>query len=84
MIDRGARNLVLTSRRGANEKCWDLATRMSAYKATIAVHQCDVASEDDVRKLINTISQEMPPIKGIIHSAMVLHVSRSSNLKRDY
>ena len=80
MIDRGARNLVLTSRRGANEKCQKLLTRMSAYNATIAVHQCDIASEDDVRRLVNRISQEMPPIKGVIHSAMVLHVSRDFNL----
>ena len=51
--------------------------RAEAYNATIAVHQCDVGNEDDVKTLVGRISQEMPAIKGVVHSAMVLHVGET-------
>ena len=56
--------------------------RAKAYDATIAVHQCDVGSEDDVKTLVEKISQEMPAINGVIHSAMVLHVGETLYLDR--
>ena len=77
MIERGARNLVLVSRGGANEKLGGLMTKAEAYNATMTVHQCDVGSEDDVQTLVKKISRDMPAIKGVIHSAMVLHVGET-------
>ena len=76
MIEKGARNLALVSRSGGvnNEKLGGLMARAEAYNATIAVHQCDVGNADDVKTLVGRISQEMPAIKGVVHSAMVLHV----------
>ena len=75
MVNRGARNIALVSRSGINQRTQALMMNMEARNAKIAVYQCDVGNKDDVIRLIETISQEMPSIKGVIHSAMVLHVS---------
>lgn len=82
MIEKGARNLALISRSGLNEKLGGLMARATACNATIAVHKCDVANEDEVKTLFEKIQQEMPPIRGIIHSAMVLHVGETLYLDR--
>ncbi|KAI1736601.1 ketoacyl-synt-domain-containing protein [Xylaria scruposa] len=73
MVSRGARHLVLVSRSGtATGKVEDLIKEAAMVGAEVVVRQCDVARPDDVEELINFRLEGMPPIRGLIHGAMVL------------
>ena len=52
--------------------------KMQAQDARITVRACDVGNQKDVEDLVAQVSSEMPSIKGVIHSAMVLHASERS------
>jgi NADP-dependent 3-hydroxy acid dehydrogenase YdfG len=76
MIENGAKNLVLLSRSGALKgKAKDQMEALNAVGSNIVVRRCDVADRADVEALIQTGLVDMPPVRGIIHGAMVLHVS---------
>ncbi|GIJ86782.1 polyketide synthase [Aspergillus pseudoviridinutans] len=78
MISRGARNLVLLSRSAAkSEKTAALAEELrEAGCSRVLPVSCDVANEDDVARAIQVCAQEgLPPIRGVIHAAFVLHDS---------
>jgi len=73
MVEQGARHLVLASRRGAQtDEAQQALARMHQQGAEIAEAQLDVANRDQVAVLIDRIERNMPPLRGIIHSAMVL------------
>jgi enoyl-[acyl-carrier-protein] reductase (NADH) len=42
--------------------------------ASIYVKQCDVAEDISVARLMQELQSTLPPIRGIIHAAMVLKV----------
>ncbi len=73
MVERGARHLVLMSRSGApsveNRPAFD-ALRESA--ADVVVFKGDVGDEDDVRRMLGEIRENLPPLRGVVHAAMVL------------
>src|SRR5262249_23959126 len=72
MIDRGARNIALESRRSTSD---ELQTKISHWEeqgATVRVFQTDVTREDEVQNLIAGIEQSLPPLRGIIHAAGVI------------
>lgn len=73
MVSRGARNLVLVSRSGtATGKVKELIEEAAEVGAEIVIRQCDVANPADVEELINFGLDDMPPVRGLIHGAMVL------------
>ncbi|CAG8978751.1 hypothetical protein HYALB_00011512 [Hymenoscyphus albidus] len=73
MMSKGARSIVLLSRSGsATGKVAELITEAAELGATITVLPCDVASKEAVDKLISTDLVSLPPIRGVIHAAMVL------------
>lgn len=75
LAQQGAKSIALLSRSGrasANAKV--LTDEYSSTDVNIAVLQCDVGEKDQVRKVIEVCAQSMPPIRGVIHGAMVLHV----------
>ncbi|KAI0490355.1 ketoacyl-synt-domain-containing protein [Xylaria cf. heliscus] len=73
MVSRGARHLVLVSRSGsATGKVKELIEEVAAVGAEVIVRRCDVAKPDDVEELINFGLEGMPPVRGLIHGAMVL------------
>ncbi|KAI0443526.1 ketoacyl-synt-domain-containing protein [Xylaria telfairii] len=73
MVNRGARHLVLVSRSGsATGKVKELIEEAAAAGAEVIVRQCDVANPYDVEELINFGLEGMPPVRGLIHGAMVL------------
>ncbi|MGK7875122.1 MAG: SDR family NAD(P)-dependent oxidoreductase [Xenococcaceae cyanobacterium] len=67
MVDKGAKNLVLVSRRGvlAPSKLEEL----EKAGAEVVIAQADVADEEQIGKVIREIKQ---PLRGIIHAAGVL------------
>ena len=84
MINRGARNIVLVSRgTSPSGKVKELINEASELGATIVVRRCDVVNPADVEELIAHGLEGMPPIKGVIHGAMVLRVSSDHASFRD-
>lgn len=75
LVQQGATSIALLSRSGHTSV--NAKTMKDEYLSTgvnVSVLQCDVADEDQVRTVIEHCSKFMPPIRGIIHGAMVLHV----------
>lgn len=75
LAQQGAKSIVLLSRSGptsANAK--NLTKEYSCSDINISVLQCDVGDADQVRNVMEVCSQSMPPIRGVVHGAMVLHV----------
>ena len=79
MISRGARTLVLVSRSGsATGKVKELITEAEKSGANVVVRRCNVADPVEVGELVEYGLEDLPPVRGVVHGAMVLHVSRSS------
>ena len=84
MVEKGARHVILVSRSGlAKETVTNLIEKLSALGANIVVRRCDVGEKEDVEKLVAEVSREMPPIRGVIHAAMVLRVSTSCSIQEN-
>lgn len=74
-VEKGARHIVLVSRSGAmTEKIHSLIDELSTSGAEILIRRCDITDREQVEALVQGM-QDMPPIKGVIHGAMVLRVS---------
>ncbi|KAI1081150.1 ketoacyl-synt-domain-containing protein [Whalleya microplaca] len=73
MVDHGARYIVLVSRSG--EKGTELQQCMDELRdrATLVVRACDIASEEEVFRLVGECIEALPQICGVVHAAMVLH-----------
>jgi NADPH:quinone reductase-like Zn-dependent oxidoreductase len=75
MVQQGARHIVLLSRGGVVTDELEYLINDSADEgSSIYVKACDVADEASVAKVVNECQSEMPPIRGVIHAAMVLRV----------
>ncbi|KAF8858215.1 ketoacyl-synt-domain-containing protein [Acephala macrosclerotiorum] len=74
MVEKGAQNIVLLSRSGkVTNKVAELIEEAKTVNANIIVKSCDVADKSAVEKFITEDLSSLPPIKGVIHAAMVLH-----------
>ncbi|KAL8706673.1 MAG: hypothetical protein Q9201_000307 [Fulgogasparrea decipioides] len=73
LVQQGAKSIALLSRSGHASAHAGLTNEYSAIDVNVSVMQCDVGDEDQVRKVMERCSQSMPPIRGVIHGAMVLH-----------
>jgi NAD(P)-dependent dehydrogenase (short-subunit alcohol dehydrogenase family) len=74
MVERGARNLILLSRRGSDDPSSNsFCETLQALDVTVLTPRCDISNYDSV---INAISacEAMPPIRGCIQGAMILKV----------
>ncbi|KAJ5516813.1 polyketide synthase/peptide synthetase [Penicillium freii] len=70
MIRRGARYIVLSSRRPKVSDEW--LQSMKELGATVRVIPCDVTSRIDVEEVYNTIKNNLPSVAGVAQGAMVL------------
>jgi len=80
MAEHGARNLVLSSRSGPREESLADIEQMRAAGVNVVDARCDVTRSADVTALIRRIQKDLPPLKGIIHGAMVLDDEFLANL----
>ena len=69
LLEQGARQLILTSRRPDAAKAE--ALRAAWPEASIEVIPADIASAEDVGRLFERIA-ELPPLRGVMHAAGVL------------
>jgi len=81
MVDGGARHLVLMGRRGDDE---DEARRavmeLRHAGAEVTVARADVTRPEDVARVVLDIERSMPPLRGVVHAAMVLEDCLLANL----
>ncbi|PFH62881.1 hypothetical protein XA68_11437 [Ophiocordyceps unilateralis] len=73
MVQRGAKHIVLLSRGGRmTAELAQLSEECQQLGATITVKPCNVANEGSVRQVVEDCTRSLPPIRGVIHAAMVL------------
>jgi acyl transferase domain-containing protein/NADPH:quinone reductase-like Zn-dependent oxidoreductase/NAD(P)-dependent dehydrogenase (short-subunit alcohol dehydrogenase family)/SAM-dependent methyltransferase/acyl carrier protein len=73
MVAKGARHLVLTGRSGAaSEAARTAVAAMREAGAEVRIVQADVTDAAQVSALLEGIRDTMPPLKGVLHAAMVL------------
>lgn len=73
MVDHGARNLVLLSRSGARDAAVvELIESLRQTGARVIEARGDVTRPQDLEKVVAMISQDLPPLFGVVHGAMVL------------
>jgi NAD(P)-dependent dehydrogenase (short-subunit alcohol dehydrogenase family) len=78
MVKNGAKNIVLLSRSGVlRGKPKEQTDALNEAGANVVVRRCDVTNRADVKELVSEGLSGMPPVRGIIHGAMVLHVSQT-------
>lgn len=72
MASQGARHLALLSRSGPKGAAVEELKQLRGMGVTIADLRVDVTSQADVEQAVDTIRQQLPPLRGVIHGAMVL------------
>jgi acyl transferase domain-containing protein/SAM-dependent methyltransferase/acyl carrier protein len=73
LVENGARHLVLVGRRGIHSpECEQAVETLRKLGAEVVVAQADVSQNDQVAGVLAQIAQSMPPLRGIMHAAMVL------------
>ncbi len=84
MASRGAGTLVLLSRRGAQtEEARQAVAAIEQLGARVIVRAADVSQAEDVSRILAEIDSDLPPLRGVIHAAMVLEDALLINLDRD-
>lgn len=68
----GAGQVVVTSRRPADEATQQFFETLRSNSCEIVVQQADVSSPDDVAELIGRFGSELKPLRGMLHIAGVL------------
>jgi acyl transferase domain-containing protein/surfactin synthase thioesterase subunit len=72
LINRGAKHLVLTGRNADSKAAQAMLRTAKDNGAALHVVAADISREEDVRRLTGMIGNELPPLKGVVHSAGVL------------
>lgn len=77
MVSKGARNLVLLSRRDVsiNSELVSFVHGLQSRGTTVYCPKCDVADAESLATVLEYCRANMPPIKGCIQAAMELRVS---------
>lgn len=53
----------------------ELVDELKGRGVKVIVYACDIGEEEQVTSMINYIQETMPPIRGVLHGAMVNRVS---------
>ena len=78
MSSKGARHIVLASRSASvNEKTQTLIDQLTPSGTQVIVRPCDASNKMSIEKLVKEDLRDMPPVRGVVHGAMVLRVRSS-------
>ena len=84
MVDRGAGNLVLSGRREVpSPEAKEMISELKSRGANVVVMRADITDADDVRSVLRSIDEQLPRLRGVIHTAMVLEDRLLVDLDRD-
>jgi NADPH:quinone reductase-like Zn-dependent oxidoreductase len=78
MIERGAKNILITSRNAVSHpNAAKLVQEAKLEGCNVYVRNCDISSEKSLVNLLGECAKIMPPVRGVIQAAMHLNVSYS-------
>jgi len=81
LVEHGARNLVLLGRRGSETPgASEAVEELVAQGARAEVRSCDVTDAKALDKVIKWVCDAMPPLRGVLHAAMVIDDRLIGNL----
>ena len=83
MSREGARHFVLTGRGGAKGTAEEGVRLLRERGVRVEVMRADVAHADDVRRVLRKLRATMPPLRGVVHAAMVLDDAPLVELDRE-
>lgn len=72
MVEQGAKNLVLTGRRGVTNTTQEAINQLQQAGTKVLVVKADVSNPGDVAQVLEEIKTTLPPLRGIFHAAGVL------------
>ncbi|WP_324783473.1 type I polyketide synthase [Streptomyces sp. H51] len=72
MVEQGARHLVLLGRRGEHEALLPELEALRAKGASVHALRADIADRARLSKVLDWVRQNLPPLAGVINSAVVL------------
>jgi phthiocerol/phenolphthiocerol synthesis type-I polyketide synthase C len=73
LADRGARHLILLSRRGAaSDEAQTALARLERRGVHVMARACDVTDKTALASVLEQAARELPPLKGVVHAAMVI------------
>ncbi len=72
LAKRGAGHLVLTSRRGPDESARAVIEAIEATGSKVHVMTGDVSRADEVSRVLATLRDALPPLRGVVHTAAVV------------
>ncbi|MBD2522077.1 type I polyketide synthase [Nostoc sp. FACHB-133] len=72
MVERRARYLALMARSQPTPAALEVLQTLETAGAKIKVLQADISQAEEVARAIAQLDQDMPPLRGVIHSAAVL------------
>jgi short-subunit dehydrogenase len=75
MAQRGAKNLILLSRRGCcTEAAGTMLAEMKTRGVSVSTPRCDITDKTALKKTLIECSKAMPPIKGCVQTSAALKV----------
>ncbi|MCS2609163.1 type I polyketide synthase [Halomonas dongshanensis] len=81
LVDKGARALILLSRSGPqSDEAKAAIADFEARGVTVVAAACDITDRDALANVLGHASQELPPLKGIVHAATVIDDGLIRNL----
>jgi acyl transferase domain-containing protein/acyl carrier protein len=81
LVEQGARHLVLLGRSGAASADAQRAVEeLGRMGAKVLVARADVSRPQDVSDVLDRVAVSMPPLRGVVHAAMVLDDAALLNL----
>lgn len=84
LVENGARNVILLSRSGAaSAEAKESVAALRASGVNVVVVKADVSNAEQLTKELRAALQDMPPLKGVVHSAAVLQDSMIRNITPD-
>ncbi len=84
LVEKGAKHLILISRSGpASEQSRTALDNFKKQGINVYADACDVSDKNALKTLLSDCESDMPPLKGIIHSAAVIDDGLARNLDRD-
>ncbi len=72
MAEQGACHLVPVGRSGASAEARVAVADIESRRTQVVIEQADVAAEADVARVLGRNVADMPPLRGVIHTAGLL------------
>ena len=77
MARKGCKNIIVISRSGIQSVgAQSLVDELATLDVKLQVYACNVSKAEELSQTLQFCISEMPPIRGVIQSAMVIKVSR--------